>query len=244
MAGKGTVWLSTVRPSVGAPAACGLEAAAQGCPVLVQCWAAVWLSSCLAVCLSVSSAKCAFCWAQAGANHASPLHLSPRKPSGRNCATTLGSWYSHNQTAPSAGSGPPSGQALQLVINHHHRSSLLPALPPAPPAPPSLHLLPSSLPEASSCTHPRTLAPTHPSPPSSNACLVCRAHPPALVLSALPLAAADWPAPGDPSAPSSPPKAPLRILASLASPPAFPRTFSQALLQLCCMHTACPPATD
>lgn len=113
--------------------------------------------------------------------------------------------------------------AVPRPVKHSSWLSTITTAPPSSPPSPlrPVPLSPSAalhLPEAPSCTHPRTHAPTHPSPPaallppslppSSNACLVCRAHPPALVLSALPLAAADWPAPGDPSAPSSPPKPP------------------------------------
>lgn len=157
-------------------------------------------------CLSVSSARVVLGAPPSSKSRVAIAALSSQTQWAELCDYAW-SWYSHNQSAPSAGSGPPSGQAsLQLVINHHHRSSPPRPVPSALPPPEALLPKPSStrarLPRSPpSAAHLFSLEPLAARPSSP-------ARPPCLVVSALPPAAADWPPPGDPSAPSSPPKPP------------------------------------
>lgn len=185
----------------------GCPGLSSACPVL-GCCLAVWLSVCLShqqvrVLLGAGGSK-------------SRVAIAPLSSQTQWAELCDYAWVVVLAQSNRSICGQRSPVRSSTPAGYQPSPPLLP--PPLPPrcAPcPSLHLLPSTslrLPLA------RTHAPTHPSPPAallppslppfSNACLVCRAHPPALVLSALPLAAADWPAPGDPSAPSSPPKPP------------------------------------
>lgn len=100
--------------------------------------------------------------------HSHPKHqqitrrhfTSPRKPSGRNC-TTLGASPTI-KAAPSAGSGPQSGQAFQLVIKSTTASHINPLLLPFAPRA-RLSFLPTYIPSTCGLSPvASTSTPTHP----------------------------------------------------------------------------------